>query len=38
MAVRKCWRLGPELTSFGIADSLLDPTLDLVDSNGIWSF
>jgi hypothetical protein len=26
--------LGPELTSFGIADALLDPTLDLVDGNG----
>jgi hypothetical protein len=24
----------PELTSFGIADALLDPTLDLVDGNG----
>ena len=26
--------LGPELTSFGITDALLDPTLDLVDGNG----
>jgi hypothetical protein len=26
--------LGPELTNFGIADALLDPTLDLVDGNG----
>src|SRR5438105_5626521 len=26
--------LGPELTSFGIADALVDPTLDLVDGNG----
>jgi len=26
--------LGPELTSFGIADALLDPTLDLLDGNG----
>ena len=26
--------LGPELTGFGIADALLDATLDLVDSNG----
>jgi hypothetical protein len=26
--------LGPELTSFGIADAVLDPTLDLVDGNG----
>ena len=26
--------LGPELTSFGIADALFDPTLELVDGNG----
>ena len=26
--------LGPELTGFGIADALLDPTLDLLDGNG----
>jgi len=26
--------LGPELASFGIADALLDSTLDLVDGNG----
>ncbi len=26
--------LGPELTNFGIADALLDPTLDLIDGNG----
>ncbi|PYK68196.1 MAG: hypothetical protein DME45_08695 [Verrucomicrobia bacterium] len=26
--------LGPELTSFGIADALLDPTLELHDGNG----
>jgi hypothetical protein len=26
--------LGPELTSFGIADALLDPTLELIDGNG----
>jgi len=26
--------LGPELTSSGIADALLDPTLELVDGNG----
>lgn len=26
--------LGPELTSFGITDAVLDPTLDLVDGNG----
>ena len=26
--------LGPELTSFGIADALLDPILELHDGNG----
>jgi len=26
--------LGPELTSFGVSDALLDPTLNLFDGNG----